>query len=88
LRLAVNLGALPKDLGVALMGLGALGVVIPGPVPLGASLILAGAVLLWPGALARFGGWLARRLPGVFRVLIGLVEHLRSDLQRRYPASF
>jgi hypothetical protein len=86
-ELAWKLDGLPKDLGVALIGLGALGVVIPGPIPLGASFILVGAAFLWPGLLARFGGWLARRLPGMWRVLIDFVDHLRADLQRRYPGS-
>jgi hypothetical protein len=87
LELARKLEALPKDLGVALMGLGVVGVAIPGPVPLGASFILMGAAFLWPGSLARFGGWLARRLPGIVRLLINFVDHLRSDLNRRYPGS-
>jgi hypothetical protein len=86
-ELAGKLDALPKDLGVALVGLGLVGVLIPGPVPLGASFILMGAAFLWPGSLARFGGWLARRLPGIFRLLIDFVDHLGSDLNRRYPGS-
>ena len=38
------------------MGLGAVGVVIPGPVPRGASFVLVGAAFVWPGLIARFGG--------------------------------
>jgi len=87
LELAKKLHGLPKDLGVALMGLGVVGVVIPGPVPPGALFILMGAAFLWPGSLARFGGWLARWLPGILRALIDFVDHLRSDLKRRYPDS-
>jgi len=87
LELAEKLDGLPKDLGVALMGVGAVGVVIPGPIPLGAPFIFMGTVFLWPRFLARFGGWLARRLPGMLRFLIDFVDHLRSDLQRRYPDS-
>jgi hypothetical protein len=86
-ELARKLDALPKDLGAALMGLGAVGVAIPGPIPLGASFILMGAAFLWPGLVARFGGWFARRFPGVLRVLNGFVDHLLSDLSRRYPGS-
>jgi len=87
LELAKKLDGLPKDLGVALMGLGVVGVVIPGPIPLGASFILMGAVFLWPRFVARFGGWLASRLPGMLRVLTDFVDHLQSDLKRRYPGS-
>jgi hypothetical protein len=87
LEIADKLGGLPNDLGVALLGLGLLGVVIPGPIPLGASFILMGTAFLWPGLVARFGGCLASRLPGLFRLLIDFVDHLRSDLKRRHPGS-
>jgi hypothetical protein len=85
--LAEKLGSLPKDLGVSLISLGVIGVVIPGPVPLGASFILLGTVALCPGLLARTGGPLARRCPRVFRVLIDFTDHFRADLARRYPGS-
>jgi hypothetical protein len=84
-ELARKLHGLPKDLGVVLTGLGAVGLVIPGPIPPGILFVLLGAAFLWPGILARFGGWLARWFPGILRVLIGFVDQLRSDLQRRYP---
>jgi hypothetical protein len=87
LELARQLDALPKDLGVTLLVFGALGVVIPGPVPPGFSFILLGVIALRPGILARSGAPLARRFSGVFRLLIGLVTHFRSDLARRYPGS-
>jgi hypothetical protein len=63
------------------------GVIIPGPVPLGASFILLGTVALCPGLLARMGGPLARGCPGAFRILIDFSDHLRADLARRYPGS-
>jgi hypothetical protein len=73
--------------GVALIGLGAIGVAIPGPIPPGASFVLLGVVFVWPGLLARFAGPLARRFPRLFRFLIGFVDHLRIDLKRRYPCA-
>ncbi len=87
LVLARKLDRLPKDLGIALMGLGAVGLVIPGPVPLGGSLMVVGTALVWPALLARFGGWLTRRVPWMLRALIGFVDRLQSDLERRYPGS-
>jgi hypothetical protein len=63
------------------------GVIIPGPILLGTSFVLMGAAFLWPGLVARLGGWLARRLPRIVRVLVDFVDHLRSDLARRYPGS-
>ena len=86
-ELAEKLGCLPKDLAVTLISLGFVGVAIPGPVPPGASFILLGAVILWPGLLVKTGGPLARRFPGVFRMLIQFTDHLQSDLARRYPGS-
>ena len=69
------------------MGLGAVGVVIPGPVPRGASFVLVGAAFVWPGLIARFGGRFARWFPRILRVLIGFVDYLRYDSERRYPGS-
>jgi hypothetical protein len=86
-ELARKLGGLPRDLGVSLISLGVVGVVIPGPVPLGASFILLGTVVLCPGLLARTGGPLAKRCPRVFRVFIDFTDHFRADLARRYPGS-
>jgi hypothetical protein len=86
-ELAEKLEKLPRDVAVAVLSLGVVGVVIPGPVPLGASFVLLGGVLLWPGVLARMGGPLARRCPFVFHVLIDFADHLRADLDRRYPNS-
>jgi len=86
-ELAEKLGGLPRDLGVSLISLGVVGVVIPGPVPLGATFIMLGTVVLCPGLLARMGGPLAKRCPRVFHVLIDFTDHLRADLARRYPGS-
>lgn len=86
-ELAEKLGGLPRDLAIALISLGVIGVAIPGPVPLGSSFVVLGTIVLWPGLLARTGGPLARRCPRVFRVLIGFADDLRADLERRYPGS-
>jgi hypothetical protein len=70
-----------------LIGLGVIGVVIPGPIPPGASFALLGVVFVWPGLLARFAGPSARRLPRLFRFLIGFVDDLQIDLDQRYPGA-
>jgi hypothetical protein len=89
LELAGKLDGLPKDLGVILVGLGAVGIAIaiPGPIPPGASFFLLGVVFLWPGLLARLGGWFAGKFPRIIRLLISLVDHFRTDLERRDPGT-
>jgi hypothetical protein len=87
LELARQLEGLPRDLGTVLLGPGAIGVAIPGPIPAGPSFVVMGAVLHQPGLLARFARSLAARFPRLFRFLIGFVDRLRIDLERRYPGS-
>jgi hypothetical protein len=87
LRLARKVEGLPKDVGVILLGLGALGIAIPGPIPSGASFVLLGVLFLRPGLIVRFAGPLAGRFPRLFGFLIDFVDHLRIDLERRYPGS-
>lgn len=86
-QLADTIGSLPKDLAVMLISLGVVGVAIPGPIPPGASFILLGTVILWPGVLVRTGGPLAHRFPRVFRMLINFASDLHEGLDRRYPGS-
>lgn len=87
LELARKVEGLPRDLGCVLIGLGAVGVAIPGPIPPGASFVLLGVIFLRPGLIVRFAGSLARRFPRLFRFLIAFVDDLRTDLRRRYPGS-
>jgi hypothetical protein len=87
LELTRKVEGLPKDMGVVLIGLGVVGIAIPGPIPPGASFVLLGVLFLRPGLIAKLAGSLARRFPRVFRFLIGFVDDLRTDLGRRYPNS-
>lgn len=86
-ELAAKLSGLPRDLGVALVSLGVVGVAIPGPVPLGTPFVLLGTVVLWPKLLVKGGGPVARRCPRFFRVLVEFADDLGADLERRYPGS-
>jgi hypothetical protein len=70
-----------------LIGLGAIGIAIPGPIPPGASFVLLGVLFRRPGLIVRFAGPIARRFPRLFRFLIGFVEDLRLALSWRYPGS-
>lgn len=87
LELAGAIDGLPRDLGAILIGLGAVGITIPGPIPPGTVFVVAGVLVLRPELIARFGGPLARRFPRLFRFAIGYFQDLRSGLMRRYPAS-
>ena len=78
---------LPKDIGIVLLVLGAVGVVIPGPIPPGGSLILVGLFLTCPPLARRFDRWFKRRLPVLYNGLEQAVSRLEADLARRYPRS-
>lgn len=86
-RLDEVLRAIPRSAGLALLGLGAAGVIIPGPVPLGAPFVLAGLVILAPAVARRWGGWLIRRCPALYCVIRDQARRFAADLQRRYPGS-
>ena len=52
LELARKLRGLPRDLGFVLIGLGAIGIAIPGPIPPGASFVVLGVLFAAPGLIA------------------------------------
>jgi hypothetical protein len=85
LALARIIESLPKDLGIVLIGLGTIGIVIPGPVPAGASFVLLGTLLCWPRLLMKLSGPLARRFPRLLRMFAMFLDRLTIDLERRYP---
>ncbi|MHB1560244.1 MAG: hypothetical protein ACYC61_22565 [Isosphaeraceae bacterium] len=67
-----------------LVSAGVIGVVLPGP---GAPALVAGGLMLWPGAFARADQWMRRRFPGAHRKGMGHVNRFLTDLERRYPGS-
>jgi len=85
LELSRQVSGLPRDIGAILIGLGAIGVAIPGPIPSGTPLLAMGLVASFPRLIARLGGPMARRFPKLFRFLVDFVARLRIDLSRRYP---
>jgi hypothetical protein len=85
LDLARQIEGLPRDLGAMLIGLGAVGIAIPGPIPSGTPFVAVGLICSFPRLIARFGGPLGRRFPKLFRFLVDFVARLRLDLRRRYP---
>ena len=73
-----------KDLGLMLVSAGIIGVVLPGP---GAPALVAGGLMLWPGAFGKVERWMHRRFPDAHRKGIGHINRFLSDLERRYPGS-
>ena len=76
---------LPKEVGVILVSVGALGVVLPGL--MGAPAIVAGGLVLWPGTFGGLDEWLRRRNPGLYHRGMQQLGRFLDDLERRYPRS-
>ena len=73
-----------RELGWMLVSAGVIGVVLPGP---GAPALVAGGLMLWPGAFARADQWMRRRFPRAHRKGMGHINRFLADLERRYPGS-
>lgn len=73
-----------RELGWMLVSAGVIGVVLPGP---GAPALVAGGLMLWPGAFARADQWMRRRFPEAHRKGMGHINRFLTDLERRYPGS-
>jgi hypothetical protein len=74
---------LPKDVGVMLVTVGVAGFVLPGIV--GVHALIAGGLVLWPGAFNRLDDWFARRTPGWHHLGMQQIGRFLDDLERRYP---
>ncbi|MGP0062217.1 MAG: hypothetical protein ACLQGP_01275 [Isosphaeraceae bacterium] len=74
---------LPKEVGVMLVSVGALGIVLPGM--LGTPAIIAGGLVLWPGTFGGLEDWLRRRNPSLYHRGMKQLGRFLDDLERRYP---
>ncbi|WP_148592870.1 hypothetical protein [Aquisphaera giovannonii] len=74
---------LPREVGVMLVTVGALGLVLPGVV--GAPAAIAGGLVLWPGTFGTVEGWFERRFPKAHRKGLNQIHRYLDDLERRYP---
>jgi hypothetical protein len=81
--LADKLRGLPKEVGVMLVSVGALGIVLPGI--MGAPAMIAGGLVLWPGAFGRVESWFERRWPKAHQEGLKQIGRYLSDLEKRYP---
>ncbi|WZO98052.1 hypothetical protein EP7_005105 [Isosphaeraceae bacterium EP7] len=80
---ADRLGKLPRELGILLVSVGAVGTLLPGIV--GAPAIVAGGLVLWPTAFGRVEGWLRRTCPDIHRQGFNQIGRYLDDMGRRYP---
>ncbi|RUL83946.1 hypothetical protein [Tautonia sociabilis] len=80
-----KIGELPKEVGVMLLSVGALGFVLPAVA--GTPAILAGGLVLWPRTFGKVDRWLQRRCPVAYRQGMKQIGRYLDDLERRYPAS-
>jgi hypothetical protein len=76
---------LPREFGVMLVSIGALGVVLPGM--MGAPALVAGGLVLWPGTFGGLEEWIRRRNPDLYHRGMQQLGRFLDDLERRYPQS-
>jgi hypothetical protein len=76
---------LPREIGVMLVSVGVLGFVLPGV--MGTPAIIAGGLVLWPGAFGKLEKWLRRRNPDVYLRGMQQIGRFLDDLEKRYPPS-
>ena len=74
---------LPREFGVMLVSVRALGVVLPGL--MGAPALDAGGLVFWPATVGGLKEWLRRRNPGLYHKGMQQLGRLLDDMERRYP---
>jgi hypothetical protein len=81
--LARRLTELPREVGVMLVTVGALGWVLPGMI--GTPALIAGGLVLWPRKFSQVESWFEKRFPAVHRKSVRQIDRFLDDLERRYP---
>lgn len=74
---------LPPEVGAVLIGVGMVGLVLPGP--MGTPLILAGGLVLIPRVFGRVENWVQKKFPKTHRVGMKYVDRFIDDFEKRYP---
>ncbi|MGD9647952.1 MAG: hypothetical protein AB7U73_19730 [Pirellulales bacterium] len=78
-----RISKLPTELGVMLVGLGVMGVVLPGMV--GIPLIVTGGVALMPRTCAPVERWFEARFPAAYKEGLRYVDRFLNDFYKRFP---
>ena len=84
LGLLARIGKLPAGVGVILMGIGAVGLIVPGPI--GTPFILAGGLVLAPRIFGAVDRCVQHRLPTFYWTGMEAVERFMDDFEKRYPS--
>ncbi|MGC8640215.1 MAG: hypothetical protein ACP5XB_10115 [Isosphaeraceae bacterium] len=74
---------LPKEVGVMLLTVGALGFMLPGVV--GTPAMIAGGLVLWPKAFGKVENWFERKFPKMHKQSLFQINRYLNDLESRYP---
>ena len=74
---------LPREVGAMLVTVGVLGWILPGMA--GTPALIAGGLVLWPGAFGKVEEWFQRRYPELHRQSMRQVGRYLDDLEQRYP---
>ena len=82
---SVRFEDLPREVGVMLVSVGALGVVLPAMA--GAPAVVAGGLVLWPRTFRPVERWLEGRFPKVYHEGMKQVGRFLVDFERRFPGS-
>lgn len=76
---------LPREAGVMLVSVGAVGFVLPAMAGLPA--LVAGGMVLWPQTFRPVERWVAGRFPKAYREGMRQIGRYLDDLERRFPNS-
>jgi hypothetical protein len=78
-----RLQELPREVGAMLVSVGVLGWLLPGMA--GTPALIAGGLVLWPGAFGKVEEWFQRRYPELHKQGMRQVGRYLDDLEQRYP---
>lgn len=73
----------PPEIAMLLIMAGVAGVLLPGPI--GAPLILAGGVTLWPKTFRPMERWFRRKFPAMHQEGVVQLKEFVKDLKNRFP---
>lgn len=73
----------PSEIAMLLIMAGVAGVLLPGPI--GAPLILAGGVTLWPKTFRPLERWFRRKFPAMHQEGVIQLKEFVKDLENRFP---